>query len=329
MQPLAGSRAVAWLEGALLALVVALLYVLGGEALRSSYHGYLHAAIGEAVLREGLLPENPWHAGAALRYYTLYPLLGVLLGRIGFGPLLGFALLNGIAALLLGPALDSLGRSLGLGGHARRWAFLAAVLGFNGLGWLGFVVLGMPDEGAAPFFATMPATFASESFGWDARLQAFLPKYLNASSYALSLPFALWALAAGGPSARTPWRVLVPLVLALALNPLVGGFAALVLFLWSLPPILRTAGRQGFGPPLVLALAGILSLPFVAPILRPGPTAESLLGHPAFGGSPFTNLLGPLALLVPLGLAGCLRFQKGARWRWISASLLAAAVGSC
>src|SRR4030095_8580236 len=113
----------------------------------------------------------------------------------GFGPLWAFALLDVLAALLLAPAFDALGRALGLSFRARRCAFLAAVLGFNGFGWIGLCVSTGPGIGVPPVYALMPMTFGAESFGWDARLQAFLPKFLNVTSYAIALPPALLALA--------------------------------------------------------------------------------------------------------------------------------------
>jgi hypothetical protein len=77
------ARIVPWIEGGVLALCVLAILALGGEAVRASYHGYLHVAVGEAVVRDGLRPENPYHAGSPLRYYTLYPWLGVMIGRVG------------------------------------------------------------------------------------------------------------------------------------------------------------------------------------------------------------------------------------------------------
>jgi hypothetical protein len=297
-------RAAPWIEGALLALLVLALLAIGGEAVRASYHGCLHASVGEAVLREGLAPENPYHAGSALRYYTLYPALGVLLGRVCGGPYWGFALLDVLAALLLAPALDALGRRLGLSFAARRAAFLAAVLGFNGLGWLGYLVAQGQPFGAPPVYALAPLTLAGESFGWDARLQAFLPKFLNVSSYALALPFALWALGALRP--RACW---IPLALALALNPLVGGFAGAVLGAWTL------SGRRELA---AWALAGIgaalAALPFLLPSFAPAPHGPSLTGNPALGGSPLANLLGPQHLLLVPALLGLALLPRRERW---------------
>src|SRR6185295_13936790 len=107
---------------------------------------------------------------------------------------------NVLAALLVAPSLDALGRACGLSFVARRAAFLAAVLGFNALGWTG---LHISWEHAMrgirhvdpPVFRLMPMCFTEHPWGWDARLQAFLPKFLNVSSFAIALPFALWALA--------------------------------------------------------------------------------------------------------------------------------------
>jgi len=299
-----------WIEGALLALVVLLLLALGGEAVRASYHGCLHASVGEAVLRDGLLPENPYHAGVALRYYTLYPALGVLLGRIAGGPMWGFALLDVLAALLLAPALDALGKQLGLSFAARRCAFLAAVLGFNGLGWLGYFVAQGQPFGAPPVYALGPMTLMSESFGWDGRLQAFLPKFLNVSSYAIALPFALWGLAAARP--RACW---IPLGFSLALNPIVGGFAAAVLATWRLVEARASGLRATLGWAIAGAAAAFFALPFLLPSLVPAPHGPSLTGNPALGGSRIANLFGPQHLVLLPALLGLTLLARRERWR--------------
>ncbi len=308
-----------WIEGALLAACVLLLLALGGESVRASYHGYLHASVGEAVLRDGLLPENPYHAGVSLRYYTLYPVLGVLLGRVCGGALWGFALLDVLAALLLAPALDAFGRCLGLSFRARRASFLVAVLGFNGLGWLGYFVAHGQPFGAPPVYALAPMTLMSESFGWDGRLQAFLPKFLNVSSYAIALPFALWALAAARP--RASW---IPLGLALALNPIVGGFAAVVLAAWRLAE-LRALGRRGTLAWILAGLAAaLLALPFLLPSFVPAPRGPSLTGNPALGGSRLANLLGPQHLVLLPALLGLCALARRERVRLLVPIVLAA-----
>jgi hypothetical protein len=320
-------RVAPWIEGAALAVVVALILVLGGEAVRASYHGYLHATVGEAVIRDGWQPENPYHAGAPLRYYTLYPWLGVVLGRFVGGPLSGFVLLNILSALLLAPALDALGRELGLSFAARRAAFVAAVLGFNGLGWIGIALRGTAAFGEPPVYALMPMTFARESFGWDARLQAFLPKFLNVSSYAIALPFALWAIQLAANDDRRGTRALraiVPLALSVALNPIVGGLAGAVIAVWAAPTLARGTVRERSAWPLAGVVSLVLALPFLLPALQPAPHGPSLTGNPALGGHPLSNLLGPLiAILVP-AVIGVRWMDARARWRLLVAAAFAA-----
>ena len=309
-----------WLEGVLLALAAGALLVLGGETVRASYHGLLHATAGQAVWREGLRPENPWHAGTALRYYTLYPAAGVGLGRLAGGALAGFALLNILAALLFPPALDRLGHALGLGRRERRWAFLAAVLGFNGFGWLGWFLVEGPGLGAAPVFSLAPLSLHGSSLGWDARLQAFLPKYLNVSGFALALPFALGLLARALEAEATVARGLrgglgtgFAAGVALAWNPLVGGLSALAAALVLASAWWRSPCRAAF---LLGTLPGpLLALPFLLPLLAPPPGGESLVRDLAVAGHPLADLLGPLLWLLPPGLAGLVLLEPGRRRR--------------
>jgi hypothetical protein len=314
------ARAWPWLEGLLLAALVSAILVAGGEAVRASYHGYLHVSVGEAVLRDGLRPENPYHAGVPLRYYTLYPLLGVITGQLGQGgPLWAFALWSVVAALLLPPALDAFGKRCGLSHAARRASFWCALLGFNAFGWLGFLFSSGEPFGTPPVYALMPLTFARESFGWDARLQAFLPKFLNVSSYALALPFLLWALAA----LRARW-VWLPLGVCLALNPIVGAFAALVIAIWRVQEW-RTWQWKGL---LQWGIAGILAvllaLPFLLPSFVPAPQGPSLSGNPQLGGSALANLLGPQHALLWPALAGLCLLPHAARWSIAVPAVLAA-----
>ncbi|MBI5364217.1 MAG: hypothetical protein HZA53_13645 [Planctomycetes bacterium] len=321
-------RSAPWIEGALLALVVLAILACSGDAVRASYHGYLHVTVGEAVLREGLTPENPYHAGAPLRYYTLYPALGVLLGRTGIGPWWGFVALNVLAAFLLAPALDALARACGLSFVARRAAFLAAVLGFNALGWTGFLAVEDLRFGAAPVYALQPLCYAGRAFGWDARLQAFLPKFLNVSSFALALPFASWALAAAFGRYSTRRILLAGLALGLstALNPLAGLVAAVGLAAGVAPAFVRGTKALRLAWLAAAVLAGLVALPFLLPALASAPHGPSLTGNPNLGGSPLANWIGPLALVLPLGVLGFMRMASGVRWRLSVVLLLCAAL---
>lgn len=308
-------RIAPWIEGGLLALVVMVVVSLGGDAVRTSYHGFLHTSLGEAVLRDGLMPENPYHAGTPLHYYTLYPTLGVLLGKLGGGPLWGFAILNIFAAMLMGPALDAFGKRLGLGFTARRCAFFSMVLGFNGLSqW--WVSTDTPMvEGASPLLVLLDLTEPVSGLSWDGRLQSFLPKFLNVSSFAISLPFAFFALAdnlAGGK--RETLRMGVLLGITMALNPLVGGFVAVLVVLEKLP--LLKQGVQGLKTLLPAAVVAVLiALPFLLPLLGGSPEGDTTMAgaFPFIGSGAWANLLGPLLLLWPLGIWGVFKLPQDKR----------------
>lgn len=299
-------RIAPWLEGILLAMLVMVVYSLGGDAVRTSYHGYLHTGLGEGVLRDGLMPENPYHAGTDLHYYTLYPTLGVLLGRLGMGALWGFALLNIFAGALMGPALDAFGKRLGLSFASRRFAFLAMLLGFNGLAyWWTIGAEAMPD-GALPLMVLLDLTRPLEALQWDGRLQSFLPKFLNVSSYALSLPFALFALADNlSKRPKESLRCGILTGITLAINPLVGGFTAILVAAEKLPSL-----RGGKGAFLrLLPAAGVallFAVPFLLPLFAGAPEGEATMAgtFPFIGSGAWANLVGPLLLLWLLGFWG-------------------------
>lgn len=320
-----------WLEGAALASLVGLVLWAGGDVVRTSYHGYLHATIGEAVRAEGLQPENPYHAGEPLRYYTLYPWLGAWLGALGLGTMAAFAWLQVTGALLFAPALDAMGRALGLTWSSRRIAFWLAVVGFNAIGWLGWWS-NPPTDTAVPVFAFESLTFAGGALGWDARLQAFLPKFLNVSSFALALPFVLWAWAAAWSARRqqaSAWRILLPAGLALAINPLAGGFAGLVLASWGLPRLI--AGRAQERVAWLGAGAGacVIALPFLLPAFGAAPEGPSLTGSVRFEHDGILNALGPLWLLLPFAIVGqmslAIRHQSLA---WVIPAVLSIALAA-
>lgn len=301
-QPSLPERIAPWLEGGALAMLVMVVVTLGGEAVLTSYHGYLHSAIGEAVLRDGLLPENPYHAGSGLQYYLLYPVLGVLLGRLGGGPLWGFAILNIFAAALMGPALDALGKRFGLDFRARRFAFAAMVLGFNGLGWVYMMMAGgdpLP-EGAMPLVALMDSTQPFEGMHWDGRLQSFLPKFLNVSSFALALPFALFSMSENLREGRIAlWRCAALLGVTTAVNPLVGLFVGLLVLVEKLPRLREgVAALRELLPAALLAL--LIAVPFLLPILFASLERDPHAVSPQlpFEGVAWANLLGPLLLLL-------------------------------
>src|SRR5262249_29739539 len=143
---------------------------------------------------------------------------------------------------------------------------------FNGLGWLGFLVSSGDPFGSPPAYALIPMTLGREAFGWDGRLQAFLPKFLNVSSFAIALPFALWALSACASVVRNRSGssyalVAISLALALALNPLVGGFAAACAAAWLVPELLAGSARSRVTWVFAALGAVFLATPFLLPAL--------------------------------------------------------------
>ena len=311
-------------EGLILASIVLGVLAAGGEVVRASYHGLLHSTLGDAVMRQGYLPENPYHAGVPLRYYTLYPWLGVKLGSFLGGSLWGFAAINVMAAFLFGPALDALGRALDLRFHARRAAFWAAILGFHGLGWLA-----LQSEilaGAPPVMALREMVLPDTAFAWDARLQAFLPKFFNVSSFAISLPFGLSALAAAIRIGGRPLEVFAPLAFALALNPLVGAYVALVVALWKIHTLLSGSILERLRWPFVGFLAFVFAGISLLPLFHAAPTGQSLTGGFAGIGSPLFSLIGPSFLLIVLSFWGFPKMPAASRSALLGALVLAGAL---
>ncbi|MFT7516328.1 MAG: hypothetical protein ACI84O_000103, partial [Myxococcota bacterium] len=294
-----GNRTWPWIEGLILALLVLIVVSMGGESVRSSYHGLLHTTIGESVLREGLLPENPYHAGEQLNYYTLYPTLGVLLGRLGGGSLWGFALINIIAALLMGPALDSLGQRLKFGFAARRSAFWCMLLGFNFMGfWLAYGVA-VPPLGALPMFILEPATNFYDLFSWDARLQSFVAKFFNVSSFACALPVMLFALSnAIVDTAKSRVLAAILLGVCVALNPLVGAFSALLIVAQAVIRV-GPAAQQLLTWAKLGSISLLIALPFVLPLLM-NSGGEDIVKNklPFVGDGALLNIIGPCMLLI-------------------------------
>lgn len=334
LNPSARERLAPWLEGGFLALLLLIVVSLGGDSLRTSNHGTLHAGIGEAVLREGLLPENPYHAGEPLRYYLLYPGLGALLGRAGMGPLWGFALLNLLAGLLLGPALDAFGKSLGLSFRGRRIAFLGTIFALNGLGWLWGGPEGGPildfrsfDEpgpgvalGAMPLALLQRLADGPLGLSWDARLQSFLPKFLNVSSFALALPFTLWCMAfALREAPRALLASAAHLGVATALNPLAAVPGAVLLIARNLRRLRApAAAARALAPAVGLAL--LIAAPFLLSFFARISPGEGTV-QPKFrlaGDGPLANLTGPLLLLWPVGVTGFFFLSRGHRWSWLA-----------
>jgi hypothetical protein len=201
----------------------------------------------------------------------------------------------------------------------------------NGLGWLGWLIE-PPEQAAVPVFAFQSLTFATESWGWDARLQAFLPKFFNVSSFALALAPTLWALAAGlraldGRAGKYgAWTVLLPAGLALAINPLAGGFAGACLLVWVAPRLIAASNAERFAWCGAGLGAVALALPFLLPAFAAAPSGESLTGAVGFQHEGWSNILGPTGILLLFAGLAIWSWPADKRARWAAAIAIAALV---
>lgn len=325
-------RKAPWLEGLLLAGCVALLlWMPGGNATAVSYHGLYHAGIAQSIA-DGFPPEDPYFAGEPLHYYYAWQAaVAGIAAWFGVGPLFSIQLLNLLAALLFALGLDAAGRAAGLSHAARRWAFPLAVLGFNGAGWLGGLFSWSETRQLLAQEPALPALYALQNFqfGWETRNLSFLSKLLNASSHALALGPALFAIAPTlaeqtRPSASgwlAPLRGGAWLALTLALNPVIGFAVGLAM---AAARFARPQSWSAFRPWIVAALfALLLAAPFLWPLF--GGDGESAAID--WRWLRIWNLVGPGLALLPLLWLGLHWERLGpARGRLLAAL---AAVGWC
>ena len=300
---------------------VLLVFLVAGETVQVSYHGALHATVGQAVLEHGLQAENPYHAGVPLRYYLLYPQVASALGGILGSPWWGFSCLAILAAFLFPLALHAFTAACGLSVRACRNAFWVALLGFNAWGWLGFLLSSAEFSlQGPPVFSLAPLSFSAWPWHWDMRLQAFFVKFLNVSSFAIALPFALWAGAGFLRILRSKeapgwsWmRVALPAGIALAWNPLVGGVIGLAGFLLLPKFLFRHGWRSVFLSVFSAALVVLVLAPWLLPLLESAP-----LGGPTvavnLGSQLGWDLFGPLGLLLLAAACAWQSLDSAARW---------------
>ena len=285
-------------EGAFLSCLILAIFLLGSDGALVSYHGLLHTTIGNGVLQDGLIPENPYHAGTTLNYYTLYPALGVFLGFFLNSPFWGFAVINVLSAFCFALALDFFGKKIDLSFGQRRCAFWATLLGFNLWGyWWGPEQ--WADLGVMPLMVLEPITQFYDLFSWDARLQSFLAKFLNISSFACSLPLMLFAIGfALSAEKKSNLYASIALGFCVALNPLVGAFTTFLLLSCVL-----VVSENYLSTILEWAKYGIVSLliatPFCVSLFLGEAGGENQLApFPFVGDGSLFNLIGPNLVLI-------------------------------
>ncbi|MEW6268677.1 MAG: hypothetical protein AB1689_05195, partial [Thermodesulfobacteriota bacterium] len=210
----------------LLALMPAIVAVLGSVRLQISHHGYFHSAYVYQVLAGHVPPENVTLPGyASNTYWPYHALLAALVALLSIPPPLAAALLNlallagtlGFAWLLVRELHGPVPR-----GFAPALA-LFAVFGANAFGWLHALLLGSAGLPLQPRAMVL--------FG-DVRLATLLAKFANFTGASLGVYFYVFLVLVAVRVLRRRARgfdlVLAALALlgTLALHAITGAFVA-------------------------------------------------------------------------------------------------------
>lgn len=269
-----------------------------------AYHGFLHAAIVDSVLRTGVPPENPFFAGADLPYYWFFHACAAALRA-----LTGLDALHALELLILASLVALVALCIGIArafyGSTPRGVLLVMLVLMGG----NLLALGIAGVrwafGDGPFFDDTPLRITSDyldrsQFG----MRLYGPNYIY-FFYNTSRGVALAALfgvaAALAHTQRRPGFVpLAVLVgasaLATAMSPLIGMAGA-----GALCGALVLQRLRGSGDPR--AWQWILAL--VTGVLVAFPTYQGLLAAPQ-GGYAFVLFSAEGAKLVGSVLVGAL-----------------------
>jgi hypothetical protein len=250
--------------------------LVSSPKVRTSVHGFLHAAILYRTVDAGVPPENPFYAGEPLRYYWVYHVGCAALCELGsLEPVAAFTVSNMAVLLALLLALGAMGSALF---GSRRAGLLAVWLGFFGLNPLGAGHYLLRAEGS--WVSTLsrqlqpvqngkpPLQFLRHlSLGEEHRITATLTKFMNVSSFPAALALSVLSCLLVMRVLSTQKRgdgvlVLFALLGTTLLSPLTGLTLSLIL---GGTLVIRTwGGHQGGGAALVwVAASVVLSLPWL------------------------------------------------------------------
>lgn len=279
-----------------------------------SFHGTLHAALGQRFFDGSVPPENPFFAGKSVRYYWFYHAVGYLVARMGNVSVVyafEFIAVVSVAAVAIGAV--ALGRRAYGAASVGAVMFLLVMAGANPLGWLILlakiardgtrIMSGPADAVVSPMLQQVQ--FDDHRFGPN--FTFFMHMTSRAASIAL-LVLALWLLWEWMRGGRKLAMVLLPPTVALmvAMSPVLGlaAVAALALSLVALHVWEHGGGRWFAGaiaPPrmiygaALLVLGAVLALPTMltilsqksnVPMTRIDPTRLKLCGIIAVNGFP-------------------------------------------
>jgi len=283
-----------------------------------SFHGTLHAALGQRFADGAVPPENPYFAGEAVRYYWFYHGLGYLLARaLNVSVVYAFEILSVISIILIAAAAVTLGRRLFASTASGAIIFLLVLAGSNPLGWAIFLAKICRDgvrimrSPATEVVSPMLLQVQFEDHRFGPNLTFFMHMTSRALSIAL-LVVALWLLWEWMHKGRRAYALMLSVAVALmaAMSPVMGlaaagalGLALLAMWVWqrrgarlmgqfdALPRAMSGACLLGVGALLALpTMLNILGKSSNVPTVHIDPTRLQLYGIIAVNGFPILLL---------------------------------------
>lgn len=279
-----------------------------------SFHGTLHAALGQRFETGVIPPENPYFAGKTVRYYWFYHAVGYVLAQtVNISVIYAFEILSVLSVIIVAAAAVALGRRLHGTSAIGAVIFLLVMAGANPFGWgilLAKVIRDGPRIMKGPADAVVAPMLQQVQFD-DHRFGPNFTYFMHMTSRAAAIALLIltvWLLWEWLSKGRKGQVILLPLTVALmvALNPVLGMAAvgALALSLLAIH-VWQGGGATLLGDPkrlsrlisgaLLLCIGGMLALPTMlnilgkstnVPTIRIDPTRLQLYGVIAVNGFP-------------------------------------------
>lgn len=297
-----------------------------------SFHGTLHAALGQRFADGTVPPENPYFAGETVRYYWLYHGVGYMLARAAnISVVYAFEILSVMSVILVAAAGVALGRRVFGSTAAGAVIFLLVMAGSNPLGWAILLAKVLRDGVRimnGPATAVVSPMLQQVQFD-DHRFGPNFTFFMHMTSRAASIALlvaALWLLWYWLRKGRRTAGVMLPIAVALmaALSPVMGlavagalGLSLLAMCVWQRGGARRVEETapypRMFSAAVLVGVGALLSLPTMLnilgkttnmPTVRIDATRLPLYGIIAVNGF-------PLLLLALLGAGGGDQAAKG------------------
>lgn len=302
---------------ALLSAVICVpMLCLHRDSLRNliSFHGTLHAALGQRFDTGVIPPENPYFAGETVRYYWFYHAVGYVLAQAAnISVIYAFEILSVLSAVLVAAAAVALGRRTYGSSAIGAVIFLLVMAGANPFGW-GILIAKVLRDGPrimkGPADAVVSPMLQQVQFD-DHRFGPNFTYFMHMTSRAAAialLVLTVWLLWEWLCKGRKRQVVYLPLTVALmvALSPILGmaSVGALALSLLA-THVWQRGGAMLLGESkrlarlisgaLLLGSGALLALPTMlnilgktsnVPTVRIDPTRLQLYGIIAVNGFP-------------------------------------------